>query len=109
MRKSVKTDGSVKEYHYGGQTLVCVASDSAGWDHICVRVKDQERCPTWDEMCAVKTLFFEDDETVIQFHPAKDDYVNNHPYTLHLWKHYKQAKPPRALVGEGMFDGESHD
>ena len=103
MRQSVKTEGKQKEYMYGGNTLVCLASEADGWDHISVHVKSQDRCPTWDEMCAVKALFFNDNETVVQFHPADDQYVNNHEYTLHLWKHREQVVPPRDLVGEGMF------
>jgi hypothetical protein len=53
------------------------------WDHVSVSLPD--RCPTWEEMCFVKELFFERGEPAMQLHPAKD-YVNNHPYCLHLWR-----------------------
>ena len=55
------------------------------WEHVSVSLKD--RCPTWEEMCEVKDLFFEEDETVVQFHPPKKDYVNIYPYCLHLWRY----------------------
>ena len=42
--------------------------------------------PNWAEMCWVKSLFFEDGETVVQYHPAKKDYINTHPFVLHLWR-----------------------
>jgi hypothetical protein len=53
------------------------------WDHVSVSLAD--RCPTWEEMCFIKELFFERDEPAMQLHPVKD-YVNNHPYCLHLWR-----------------------
>jgi hypothetical protein len=35
-------------------TVVVIASDGMGWDHVSVSLKD--RCPTWEEMCLVKDL-----------------------------------------------------
>ena len=67
-----------------GKKLKVVISDGAGWDHVSVSL--QHRCPTWTEMCWIKDLFFDDEETVVQFHPRKSEYVNDHPYTLHMWK-----------------------
>lgn len=58
--------------------------DRSGWEHVSVSLAD--RTPTWDEMCAVKDLFWDKHETVMQFHPKESKYVNLHPYTLHLWK-----------------------
>jgi hypothetical protein len=37
-------------------------------------------------MCAIKAIFWDDEETVIQFHPKKSEYVNTNPNCLHLWK-----------------------
>jgi len=72
---------------------------SAGWEHVSVSCMD--RIPTWVEMCKVKELFWRDDETVIQFHPRKDKYINQHPYTLHLWKRgdSEYELPPAELIG----------
>ena len=55
-----------------------------GWDHVSVSL--ERRCPTWDEMCAVKDLFFYDEELCIEYHPKKSEYVNLHPYCLHIWR-----------------------
>lgn len=70
------------------------------WDHVSVSLPDNSRCPTWDEMCFIKNLFFRDDETVVQFHPKKSEYINNHPYTLHLWRPhaYDYSLPMQLLV-----------
>jgi hypothetical protein len=92
----------------GGATLKVIASDgtdkiSDHWEHVSVSVNGVARCPSWAEMCFVKDLFWNDDEVVIQFHPAKKDYVNFHPYCLHLWRNRlpsRQTKtPPPLLVG----------
>lgn len=71
------------------------------WQHVSVSILNQCRCPTWEEMCHIKDLFWNEDEAVIQIHPAKCDYVNNHKYCLHLWKPiYKPLNlPPSILVG----------
>lgn len=67
-----------------GQIVRVIASDGHGWDHVSVSRSD--RVPTWDEMCQVKDIFFDQDDVVVQFHPAKADYVNNHQYCLLLWR-----------------------
>jgi len=69
---------------YHGETFTVLASDGMGWDHVSVSTR--KRCPTWDEMCAIKKLFFAADEVVVQFHPAEKDYVNCHPFCLHMWR-----------------------
>ena len=68
----------------GQPPLRVIASDGEGWEHVSVSLPN--RCPTWDEMCKVKALFWDDEDCVVQFHPPKRDYVNLHPYCLHLWR-----------------------
>lgn len=76
-----------------------IASSGFGWEHVSVSRRD--RCPTWDEMCLVKALFWDDDDCVIQHHPPCSEYVNNHPYCLHLWRPIDVSlpMPPSILVG----------
>ena len=83
----------------------CQVSDGMGWDHVSIslikavhkvigriRVAKKasmvmvERCPTWQEMCFIKSLFWDDEDSVMQLHPPKSQWVNNHPYCLHLWR-----------------------
>lgn len=75
-----------------------IFSWGGGWDHVSVSFPN--RCPTWEEMCQIKDMFFEIDECVVQYHPAKKDYVNVHPYCLHLWRpqHGEIRMPPKAMV-----------
>ena len=71
-------------------TAYCICSDGEGWEHVSVHIDDKrlksQRTPTWAEMCKIKDMFWNDDETVIQYHPPKSEYVNNHKHCLHLWK-----------------------
>ena len=78
--------------------VVIIASWGGGWEHVSVSLK--KRCPTWDEMCMIKDIFWSDDECVVQFHPHKSEYVNTHPYCLHLWKKIGEdyETPPKHFV-----------
>lgn len=76
---------------YKGVELRIIASDGAGWEHVSVSLAD--RCPTWGEMCFIKDAFWDDEDAVVQYHPSKRDYVNHHPYCLHLWRPIDQALP----------------
>lgn len=72
---------------YKNEIFTVVANDDRldkKWEHVSVSL--MHRCPTWDEMCYFKSLFFEEEETVIQFHPKKSQYKNMHPYCLHMWR-----------------------
>ena len=79
--------------------LHVIASDGEDWEHVSVSLPD--RCPVWEEMRIMKDLFWGDEDTVIQIHPPKSDYVNNHQYCLHLWRPTKRdiPLPPSAMVG----------
>ncbi len=86
-----------------------VWSFGGGWDHVSVSFAD--RCPTWDEMCRVKDVFFSEDEYCVEYHPAKSEYVNQHPYCLHIWKPQNEnmPSPPAWMVGikKGQPIGEA--
>jgi hypothetical protein len=81
----------------------CIASDGHGWEHVSVHVKENgfSETPTWDEMCEIKALFWDDEDCVIQYHPPKSDYVNNHPNVLHMWRPVgvEIQRPPSIMVG----------
>lgn len=81
------------------QTVIC--SWGGGWEHVSINGKFT---PTWEEMCAYKEIFWYDDEVVVQYHPAKDHYVNNLEHCLHMWKPIEQFNgvlpvPDDILVG----------
>jgi hypothetical protein len=84
-------NGAFKVRH-AGKVYLLIVSDGGGWEHASVEVVHARRCPTWEEMCFVKDLLWAPTETVVQYHPAKENYVNVHPYVLHLWR------PPVATL-----------
>jgi hypothetical protein len=79
----------------------CVASDGDNWEHVSVSLMKEKRCPTWEEMCYIKSLFWSEDDCVIQYHPSKENYVNVHNYCLHLWKPISGSipTPPSYMIG----------
>ena len=81
------------------------ASDGGGWEHASIQVAEKgiqaHRCPTWEEMCYIKEMFWEDEDCVVQYHPKKSEYVNVHPFVLHLWRPTNQEvpQPPKKMIG----------
>jgi hypothetical protein len=81
--------------------LLVIASDGRSWaeeglplpawEHVSVHAAtgpkpSQSFTPTWAEMCYAKKLFWDLEDTVIQFHPPQSQYINWHEHTLHLWR-----------------------
>jgi len=75
-----------------------IATTGQDWDH--VSVSRTNRTPNWPEMCHIKSLFFTEEETVMQLHVPAADHINCHPYCLHLWRPTKVEipQPPQAFV-----------
>lgn len=73
-----------------GRKFYVIASDGLGWEHVSVSVVDKNRCPTWEQMCYVKDLFWDPEDIVLQIHPPKSVYVNTPEFTLHLWRNPNQ-------------------
>lgn len=97
--------------------------ESLGWEHVSVHAYrarkvdvtallrpdrvPQTRTPTWKEMAFVKSLCWEDEDVVVQYHPRKSEYVNAHPNVLHLWcvRGHAFPTPPPNLVGPLRITG----
>lgn len=96
--------GKITNYYY-----LCIASSGMGWEHVSVTLKKREkskwkeveRTCTWAEMCRIKSIFWYAEESVMQIHPPKSEWVSTHPYCLHLWKPVDEEikRPPAILVG----------
>jgi hypothetical protein len=87
-----------------GESLRIIASpgdanENVPWEHVSVSTR--HRCPYWKEMCFVKDLFWDKEEAVMQLHPPRSEYVNNHNFCLHLWRPLEGAipLPPSIAVG----------
>lgn len=80
--------------------------EATDWEHVSISVAYlagntwTPRTPKWEEMCWVKSLFWNPDECVIQYHPPEKDYVNTHNHCLHLWRpvHGEIPMPPKIMV-----------
>jgi len=85
---------------FRGYHVRMIASDGLGWEHVSVSV-NRDRTPTWEVMNAVKDLFWGGEDTVIQYHPKKSEYVNCHPNVLHLWRPIgiELPLPDKLMVG----------
>lgn len=73
-------------------------SDHGGWRHLSIKNAQNREIPSWQTMCRVKELFWGDEEWVVQYHPARDDYVNDHPGVLHLWQPIEEKLPTPPVV-----------
>ena len=75
-------------------------SDGMGWRHASVSNAQKMILPTWHIMCRIKESFFGDESWAVEYHPAKDEYVNDCPWCLHLWEplNEKMPIPPVILV-----------
>jgi hypothetical protein len=77
--------------------------DGRRWLH--VSVSHPARLPRWTELREVKDLFVGLEAVALQVLPRASEYVNVHPYVLHLWSCLDGEVVPdfRALL-----DGEAH-
>lgn len=84
-----------------------IPEEALGWEHVSVSAVlrggiSRPKLPIWDEMCTVKDLFWGPEDVVVQFHPAKSEYVDDHP-VLHLWRYIlaEFPTPNPLMVGYG--------
>lgn len=103
---TLENHGNVGAFRFEKQNAIyfCIASDCEGWEHVSLSISVKSKrylMPTWDDMCLIKSMFWDDEDAVMQFHPPKSEYVNNHNYVLHLWRecNKNQVMPPSILVG----------
>lgn len=99
---STKADGMNGAFVIPYRRLIrlhVIVSDQLGWDHVSVSL-NKNRPPTWEEMCFIKDIFFDEEETVAQLHPPKSKYINRHPNVLHMWRpqHQEIFMPPLFMV-----------
>lgn len=67
-----------------GKWLNFMFSIQMGWEHLSVSMPS--KTPSWDQMCIMKEIFFDDEEECFEYHPKKSEYVNIHPHCLHIWR-----------------------
>ena len=93
----------------GDKDLRVIVSDGTDWiveglpppvfEHVSVSLVD--RCPTWAEMDWVKSLWWRDDETVVQYHVPRAVHINYHEFCLHMFRPIgvEIPLPPTETIG----------
>lgn len=87
-----------------GRLYKIIASQDLGWEHVSaspiVALGRKQAPPIWSVMCEIKNRFWSKADVVLQYHPAEKDYVNCHPFTLHLWRPMEEKipTPPNWMV-----------
>lgn len=83
----------------GDTGLIVIASDGMGWEHVSVSRYMSEDLPSWYELALVKNLFWDEEETVIQFIPKKSEH-RSIGEVLHMWKKsgHEYETPPGITV-----------
>lgn len=91
-------DGGQFAMKVGNRSMRIIASWGGGWDHVSVSLP--HRCPTWEEMEAVKRAFFKPDELAVQYNLPPSKHISLHPNCLHLWRPQDQEipLPPEWMV-----------
>ncbi len=76
------------------QILATVQPDTAGtpWYHVSYSLAD--KTPTHEQTCLVRAAMFKPTAVVVAVFPPVDEYVNLHPFCLHLW----QRLTPERLI-----------
>ena len=85
--KEKAIDGGFGWVTIRGKTLSVIYSNGGGWDHVSVSTPN--RCPTWDEMCEIKDIFFAEDECCVEYHPKKEGLCE---YSSLLFTHLEAAE-----------------
>jgi hypothetical protein len=77
--------GCIFESKNGIRVLISWDSFSDGKNWLHVSLSRRNRLPSWEDIKEVKHLFVGPKKKAIQVFPSEDEYVNCHPYVLHLW------------------------
>jgi hypothetical protein len=81
-----------------GEVYLVMISDGLGWRHLSISNVQKKLLPDWHAMARARDLFFADDSWVVQFHPPKEDHIDDHPYCLHLWESLHEPMPHPSFV-----------
>lgn len=77
----------------GGELYLIMISDGMGWKHLSISNAQRKKLPDWTAMRQAKNLFFADEDWACQFFPAKDDYINDSEWCLHIWQPLDEPLP----------------
>jgi hypothetical protein len=81
-----------------GELYHVMISDGEGFRHLSCTNAQKKVLPPWSAMTRLKEMFWADDDWVVLYIPAKDVYINDHPYCHHLWQPLNESLPTPPFV-----------
>lgn len=75
--------------------------DGAWWTHLSIST--QVAIPSWEALREAKDTFIGRDRKAIQVLPPASEYVNFHPFVLHLWSLLSGDLLPDFTAGENTL------
>ena len=90
-----------------GLAVIASASielDGKAWLHVSVSHRYQ--MPTWEQLVEVKETFIGSERQALQVLPKMSEWVNVHPYCLHLWACVEGDGLPDFRQAEPMMGGK---
>lgn len=78
-----------------------IEKDGKKWIHVSVARPD--KLPEWNLLKEIKRIFIGFDRQAIQILPREKNYINMHPYCLHLFCCVDEADPVPDFVTNGMI------
>ncbi len=55
-------------------------------EHVSVSHRNLNHIPSWMQMCALKDIFWDEEEECFQLHPKRSEYCNFLDNCLHIWR-----------------------
>ena len=77
-----------------GECAVIVTKDAGHW-HLSISCAD--RLPSYDELKGARYKYLPNVCYMAQIFPPTDEFVNVHPFTLHLWEIDKQVSDLKKM------------
>lgn len=75
--------------------------DGRQWYH--VSCSHQGHLPNYNELKQMKRCFVGDERTALQIFPPQSQFVNHHPYVLHLWCCLSEEVVPDFRSADGTI------
>lgn len=99
-----RVDGCAYVQSLTGLVVILSANregDGRRWLHLSVSRRN--RLPSWEDLREVKAIFLGPTRKAIQILPPEAEYVNLHPYVLHLWACLDGDPLPDFTQGSGSL------
>lgn len=78
-----------------------IETDGKKWLH--VSVAHATRLPSWELLKEIKRIFIGRERQAIQILPNEKNYINKHPYCLHLFCCIDEPDPVPNFVRDGLL------